>query len=173
MLRQCNSRATLGKDTLQNNPFEGDSTFSSFDTSASTSESAPHESDVTLASKVSVVAANTLSTDPSEACSDASSSSHDPATFSSVCTVAKVPYFHYLRLYDFCSAHIDRFSVFFFLLVSNPTIYSSTHHFPGKSVSSGGTLISGLHLQTLALVHRQAAVLKRTWAFVVKSFNFF
>ena len=60
------------------------------DPSASTSESAPHESDATLVAKVSVVAANTLSPNSSEACSDASSLLHDPATFSCVFTFAKV-----------------------------------------------------------------------------------
>ena len=89
-LRLSNSQATLGIDTLQNNSFGVDVAFSSFDGSVSTSESAPHESDVTLVSKVSVVAANTSSPDPSEACSDASSLSHDPTTFSSVFTFPKV-----------------------------------------------------------------------------------
>ena len=56
MSRLSNSQATLGKDTLQNNPFEVGGAFLSFDTYASSSESTPHKSDVTLVSKVLVVA---------------------------------------------------------------------------------------------------------------------
>ena len=48
MVRLSNSQAILGKDTLQNNPFKVDSAFPSFDTPASTSEYALHESDVTV-----------------------------------------------------------------------------------------------------------------------------
>ena len=44
MLHLSNSKATLGKDTLQSNPFEIDGAFSSFDTFSSTSTSALHDS---------------------------------------------------------------------------------------------------------------------------------
>ena len=42
-------------------------------------------------------------------------------------------YLYFLRLCDFCSAHIDRFSFFFLSLVSNAMIHSSNHHFSACS----------------------------------------